>query len=435
MIPEAAMVTDNREINTGNVSTCNAADTLDVSRLNKADTLARVNTESESAAGPENRKTRRVLVVGAGAAGLMAAISAADCGAKVTVLEHKDKPGIKLAITGNGRCNYTNTYVSADKYHCEDAHTRHFVEEVLCQFGFEDSIGFFKSIGIEPEIRHYSYDESGYVYPKEMNAQGFRDIMYQAALKRKVDFHFGVSDDKVIETVLNNTRYDAVIIATGSNAYPVTGSDSSVYPVFKQLGIKTERFLPALCALYSKDEQLGKLKGRRIKTEVRLGIYEEMSGQAAADKDGAVCDGVHSAEDRDLKSGKAAYKKITGDNPRLTTYSEAGEIQFNEHSISGIPVMQLSRYAAKALKAGEKAVLNIDGHDYEIHRTAGFDRSQTCTGGIPAGELDPHTMRHSSGLYFCGEIIDIDGECGGYNLQFAWSTGFIAGRAAADSFS
>ena len=260
MIPEAAMVTDNREINTGNVSAGNAADTLDVSRLNKSDTLARVNPESESAAGFENRKTRRVLVVGAGAAGLMAAISAADCGAKVTVLEHKDKPGIKLAITGNGRCNYTNTYVSADKYHCEDAHTRHFVEEVLFQFGFEDSIGFFKSIGIEPEIRHYSYDESGYVYPKEMNAQGFRDIMYQAALKRKVDFHFGVSDDKVIETVLNHAKYDAVIIATGSNAYPVTGSDSSVYPVFKQLGIRQSVFFRH-CVLYTQRmNSLGNLR-------------------------------------------------------------------------------------------------------------------------------------------------------------------------------
>ena len=114
-----------------------------------------------------------------------------------------------------------------------------------------------------------------------------------------------------------------------------------------------------------------------------------------------------------------------------STYSAYGEIQFNEHSISGIPVMQLSRHAAKALSSGKKAVLSISGHDYEIYRTAGFDKAQTCTGGISIEDINPHTMRHKKGLYFCGEIIDTDGECGGYNLHFAWSTGYIAGRAAA----
>ena len=385
-----------------------------------------------------------VLIIGAGAAGLMAAVSAADCGANVTVLEHKDEAGIKLALTGNGRCNYTNTDVSADKYHYDDnsdiieigdisndaafknlsdsncgigkssKNASCFIEKVLEQFGYEDCISFFRKLGIEPEIRHYGYDESGYVYPKGMNAAEFRDKLYQAALQRNVEFRFGISDAEISETVLkalaetgecslskadtkeNAVRedgYDAVIIATGSNAYPMTGSDSSIYPVLKALGVRQRRFLPALCALYSKDERLKEMKGKRIKSEAVL--------------------------------------TVSDDSAEIKSYNEYGEIQFNEHSISGIPVMQLSRYAAKALNEGRRVVLTIEGHDYEIHRTAGFDRAQTCTGGIPAEDIDPLSMRHKSGIFFCGEIIDIDGKCGGYNLHFAWATGYIAGRAAA----
>ncbi len=382
----------------------------------------------------------RILIIGAGASGLMAAISAAECGAEVTVLEHKQESGIKLALTGNGRCNYTNTHVSADKYHCDETAKRHFIETVLEQFGYEECIAFFKRLGIEPEIKHYSYDDSGYVYPKGLDAAEFRDVMYRAALERGVRFHFAVDDEAIAATVMSvllrgayevgghDAEYDSVIIASGSNAYPVTGSDSSIYPVLMELGVKPYRFLPALCALYSKDELLRELKGRRIKSETVLRI------------------------------GK-------------TEYRSCGEVQFNEHSISGIPVMQLSRYAAQALNEGEQISLSIDGHDYRIHRTAGFDRAQTCTGGIDTADIDPETMRYreslsarnacaenmdspcgasdtadstdcsfrndndsdSANLYFCGEIIDIDGECGGYNLHFAWASGYIAGTAAANS--
>ena len=331
-----------------------------------------------------------VLIIGAGAAGLMAAVSAADCGANVTVLEHKDEAGIKLALTGNGRCNYTNTDVSVDKYHYENEAEREFVEAVLRQFSFGDCISFFEELGIEPEIRHYGYDESGYVYPKGMNAALFRDRLYQAALQRNVRFRFGVSD--VQENAVREDGYDAVIIATGSNAYPMTGSDSSIYPVLKALGVRQRRFLPALCALFSKDERLKEMKGKRIKSEAVL--------------------------------------TVSDDSAEIKSYNEYGEIQFNEHSISGIPVMQLSRYAAKALNEGRRVVLTVEGHDYAIHRTAGFDRAQTSTGGIPAEDIDPVSMRHKSGIFFCGEIIDIDGKCGGYNLHFAWATGYIAGRAA-----
>lgn len=383
----------------------------------------------------------RVLVIGAGASGLTAALTAARNNAEVTVFEHKSEAGIKLALTGNGRCNYTNTDAAADKYH-GDEFAGVFVSKVLEHFGSEDTVRFFRELGIEPLIKHYAYDESGYVYPKDMNAVGFRDILLKAALDAGVKIYYGVEpdtlrtavrtvvetgtgagercgcvspgkigcdkvenavfdvQDSVLKTSVNDdetyrgeAKYDSLIIATGSNAYPVTGSDSSIYPVLKEAGIEMHRFLPALCALFSKDEYLKVMKGRRVKTKAELKIFLDQ-----------LC---------------------------IEKYSCSGEIQFNEHSISGIPVMQLSRYAAIALSRGDKVVLSIDGHDYAIHRTAGFDRAQTCSGGVPTADIDPDTMRYKeSNIYICGELIDVDGDCGGYNLQFAWSTGYIAGNAA-----
>lgn len=357
---------------------------------------------------------RSCLIIGAGASGLMAAVCAAREGAEVTVVEHKSAPGIKLALTGNGRCNYTNTDAASDKYCCADDA---FVSEILDAFGYNDCIGFFRTVGIEPEIKHYRYDTSGYVYPKDGNAAGLRDRLYAEALRLGVSFRFNVPDEDSCGMIMRSARmgvtgasevgtdesstgrrFDSVIIAAGSNAYPGTGSDSSVYPALKQLGIGMHRFLPALCALFSKDTELAHMKGKRLQAEAVLRVY-----------------------DRDASSG-CGYAQ----------YSCSGEIQFNEHSISGIPVMQISRYASKAVANGQRAVLSVCGHDYEIHRTAGFDKAQVCSGGIDVHELDPHSMRYKdSNIYFCGEIIDVDGQCGGYNLHFAWASGYIAGRSAA----
>lgn len=358
---------------------------------------------------------RSCLVIGAGASGLMAAVCAARAGASVTVLEHKDEPGIKLALTGNGRCNYTNTDVAPDKYCCDDDA---FISEILDIFGYDECIEFFRSIGTEPEIRHYVYDTSGYAYPSVGNAADFRDRLYAEALRAGVKFEFNVPDDKICSAVIRSAHigtetggntvneagdtdggsFDSIIIAAGSNAYPKTGSDSSVYPALRQLGIGMNRFLPALCALFSKDAMLADMKGRRVHAEAILKIYGDMPEKT--------------------------------DN--CTRYSCSGEIQFNEHSISGIPVMQISRYASEAISKGLRTVLSVCGHDYEIHRTAGFDKAQVCSGGIAVSEIDPHSMRYKdSNIYFCGEIIDVDGQCGGYNLHFAWASGCIAGRSAA----
>lgn len=377
-------------------------------------------------------KQRQVIVIGAGASGLMAAITAAEHGAGVLVLEHMDSAGKKLLLTGKGRCNYTNTDVSPKHYHSFERYLAGsdagnapsaFIEAVLSEFDHPACLAFFRELGIEPDIRHYRFDDTGYVYPEEGGAVRVLEALMRRAALLGVRFLYGVRISTAVRaddgsftvswhrsvhghTAEDRERCDALIIAAGSNSHPDTGSDSSVYPLLIGLGLSADHtgFLPALCALYSKDPLLSKWKGRRAEGTVSLLI-----------------DG------------------------RKTSRKESGEIQFNEHSISGIPVMQLSGLASSCLKNGRNTELLVqipdaDGehllmdHVFPIHRTAGFERAQCCTGGIRLSAVDPLSMesRHVRDVYFCGEILDVDGDCGGYNLHFAWASGRLAGRCAAN---
>ena len=371
-----------------------------------------------------------VIIIGAGASGLMAALSAAENGAGVLVLEHMPSAGQKLLLTGNGRCNFTNSDVSVRHYHSlsssessgakDREKTDAFLSEVLRQFSFSDCIQSFRSLGIEEEIRHYRFDDTGYVYP----AKGGAELVLKALLKKAdelgVKFIFQAKLSSITpsgngyilgwhvpsagHTVFQEQYADTVILAAGSNACPKTGSDSSIYPFLKSLGLSDAftGFYPALCALYSKDPLLSDWKGRRAEGEASLSVSE------------------------------------------MPVRTESGEIQFNEHSISGIPVMQLSRYAAAALKEEKPVSLTVRipdpsggdplmDHSFAIHRTGGFDRAQCCTGGIRPDTVDAKTMESKicPKIYICGELLDIDGDCGGYNLHFAWATGSIAGKNAA----
>ncbi len=368
--------------------------------------------------------TPNILIIGAGASGMTAAYTAAKSGAEVTVIDHNSEAGKKILITGNGKCNYTNTDISPAHYHSsksidglfsdEDNATEEkesFISKVLSEFDFEAGINFFKNIGIEPAVRHFRFDESGYVYPHKGGAAAVRDALYNACINYGVDFKFSTSaseakidisdyikasDKKASDTaarILTDIGiYDSLIIATGSNAYPVTGSDSSVYPLLKELGFKFNTFSPALCALYSKDKSLKELKGKRIDANAELLIDSRC---------------------------------------RLSAY---GEIQFNEHSISGIPVMQLAGCAARALAAEKSCELKVCGQLFKIHRTAGFDGAQCCSGGVSLSEVYPDTLmsKKLKNIYICGELLDICGDCGGYNLHFAWASGYLAGKSAAE---
>lgn len=407
---------------------------------------------------------RHVAVIGGGAAGMMAAITAAREGVKVTILEHKDRIGKKILSTGNGRCNFTNTYQTPACYRSDN---RDFAWNIIQKFNVEKTISFFKELGIYPK------DRNGYLYPYSDQAAAILEVLQIeiAKLNICVMTEINVLDIQPVKRGIRVTTdkktitVDSVILACGSKAAPVTGSDGSGYQLAKLLGHRIVPVLPALVQLRCAEKFYKSISGVRVQGTVE--IY---------------------ADD-------------------ISLASDTGEIQLTNYGISGIPVFQVSRYAAKAIyqKQSVTAVLNfmpdmnkdeflsflqeritlcprktldefftgifpkklcelwirlsrlpkemrvsdLSGEQLEklvlliqhlrthITETNAFEQAQICCGGVDTTEINPDTLESNyvPGIYFAGELLDVDGICGGYNLQWAWSSGFVAGKEAAGNAS
>ena len=383
-----------------------------------------------------------VIIVGGGASGLLAAIFAARGGAAVTLLEHSQSYGKKLLATGNGRCNLTNVRIHPDSY--RGTH-REFALEVLKRFDNRQTISFFSKLGI------YTKNQDGRLYPHSQQASSVLDVLQMEARYRKVkmktcedvkEISFADGQFQVM-TEGWTYRADRVILCTGSPASNISGADDNGYGLAQMLGHRIIKPLPALVPLRCKGNWFSAWAGVRVDGQVTL-----------------------------LLDGEPAV-------------SENGELQLTHYGISGIPVFQVSRYAVRALDEGRKAELNVDFLPEFEERTLGdflkmrkeqcpyknerellcglfpdklisvlikagypkslkelrlevqgahsLENAQVCSGGVDVSQVNPRTMESflCPGLYFAGEILDIDGACGGYNLQFAWSTGAVAGQCAA----
>lgn len=388
-----------------------------------------------------------VVVIGGGASGLMAGITAARAGAKVTILEQNSKIGKKILSTGNGRCNITNLNQKGDYYRSN--HTA-FPYIVLQALPVEDTLSFFQSIGI------FTKDKNGYVYPRSNQAASVVEALAMEVRHLKIKCK---TQEKVVKIEKTEEGFsvfteswhydcDRVILACGSNASVVEGSDGSGYMLTKELGHSIVKPLPALTGLKGVGNWFSKWTGVRCDAAVSLYIDGEW------------------------------------------VISDKGEVQLTDYGLSGIPVFQISRFASRALNQNKQVSVSVDfvpdmtkaellGHlndlmqydenknvknlligflpqklvdvvvdhkntmdqvvdhikefSVQIKATMDFSHAQVCTGGVECTELDPDTMesRLVPGIYVCGELVDVDGACGGYNLQWAWSSGYLAGMSAA----
>lgn len=406
----------------------------------------------------KSTKIRDIIVIGAGASGMMAAIIAARNGHRVLILEHMEKPGKKLLATGNGRCNYTNEDMSFDYYNGN----KELVKNIMPYFCNYDTIHFFEEIGIYPR------EKNGYYYPFSNQALSVVEALMAELGRLDVQLETscevtGIKPDAkgfLIHTSMGSYRSKKVIIATGLRASEKLGSDGSLFPVLKELGHRFVPILPALCGFEAKGMDFKKVSG--VRTQVSLTL---------------VVDGC---------------RRISG---------EEGELQLTDYGISGIPVFQISSKAARALYEKKKVKVEIDYmtklnsdslkdelkrrfirdkgkrtlaqslcglshsklipqilknaglnpdtdagsiddssvkklaelikcYPVELTKVRDFSTAQVCSGGIQTEEIDMHTLESKlvPGLFFAGEILDVDGICGGYNLQWAWSSGYVAGR-------
>jgi predicted Rossmann fold flavoprotein len=438
-----------------------------------------------------------LIIVGAGASGLMAAITAARQGSSVLVIEQKDKAGKKILATGNGKCNFSNMFQNPECYRSDDSA---FAMKVLSCFDVLKTLEFFEELGIYPKER------DGYLYPNSEQAASIvqvllmeckrlqvefryeekvtdivkpnytittQHIIYEEDKKKSTDSKNNIADHKnkasdnknksgkKIAEVKYQTYYsEKLILAVGGCASPQLGSDGSGYRMAMGFGHSIIKPLPALVQLKSQDKYCKTVSG--VRTAARVIAF---------------------ADDRPIAM-------------------EEGEILFTDYGISGIPIMQISRFVAKDLDRGSNVYLSLDfltavskdnlkimlrqrihqnpdknmeemmvgllnhklsyiviiqakldpnkaaktmtEEDVEllttqmksfrmlITDTNSFENAQVCAGGVSTKEIDENTMESklSKNLYLVGEIVDVDGTCGGYNLQWAWSSGHLAGSVA-----
>lgn len=401
-----------------------------------------------------------VVVIGAGASGMMAAITSAKAGAKVLLMEHLDKIGKKLLATGNGKCNYTNELQGSQFYRGDNPA---FVVPIFEQFSKNATVEFFKELGIYPKVKN------GYYYPYSEQATSVVEVFQLALRKENVQI---LTECELLQ--IKHTKYGyklqttkgvfdtkSCIFATGLLAGKKCGCDGSAFPHLEQLGHRFIDIVPALVQMKSDNSFLKNLAG--IRAEIKLKIYEN---------------NVFLAEDM-------------------------GELLHIDGGISGIVAFQLSRFASNGLKSGKKISVVIDycpglnndellrvlkerfysygdeksaveamigfmnyklalaffkqvnlsqdtpatdvspdmlhklagvmkSLELQISGTKGFEDAQVCAGGLDTTQFDNYTLESkiAKGIYACGELLDIDGICGGYNLQWAWSSGYVAGKYA-----
>lgn len=416
-------------------------------------------------------------VIGGGASGMMAAIRAAQLGHQVTIIEHNNRVGKKILATGNGRCNYTNMDMSLRHFHGTD---KSFIDSVLKQFDNKRTLEFFDSIGVYPK------EKNGYIYPYSEQASAVLDCLRNEIIKLNINVlteciindivkintkethnvidsftnkPYKLSYDKSFLIITNKGKlyFDKVILAAGSKASEKTGSDGSGYRIAKAFGHKIKNPLPALCALKCNEDFFKSIAGVRCKANIKLVVDNEVKkteeGELQITDYGisgipvfqvsyiaakaleakrnvrAIIDFMPDSLNEDelfdiiIKRIKNNPSKIM-DELLIGLFNKNLCILFNKLcNING-------KESCSMMKSQtiHKLAKLIKSFEVSIRSTNGFENAQVCSGGIKLEDIKS-TMESKlcDNLYFCGEIIDVNGDCGGYNLQWAWSSGYVAG--------
>lgn len=396
-----------------------------------------------------------IIIIGAGASGLTCAITLARRNYKVTVLEKLNDSGKKILVTGNGRCNYWNESFDNGKFFSSN---NKFLEEVNTINNREEVLNFFNSIGIVPNIKN------GYYYPSSMQASSIRDILLFECNKLGVNI---ITNSNVLNVEKDNNKFlintednkytcDKLVIATGSYAY--YKDKTSGYDICKKLGHRIIPVLPSLVQLIGN----GNFKEwDGVRSNVKVGIYvndslkKEEEGEIMLTDYGVsgICIfNLSGIANRALYNKDKVYVSINffpNTEDLLSFLEERSNLidrsldMFFEGLINKklinmiLNKSNIDKYKTfKNLSIEEKKVLvnNLSSFRVDIISSKSFDSAQVCTGGVDTNEIDSNTMESKicNNLYIIGEILDVDGICGGYNLGFAWLSGIIAGRSVKD---
>ena len=404
-----------------------------------------------------------VIVIGAGASGLIAAGIAAQQGKSVLLLEKKTRPAIKLSITGKGRCNVTN---SADLKEFVDnfGNNGKFLYSAFSKFFNTDTINFFEELGVKCNL-----ERGGRYFPESNDAHDVVNALIKFVKNNNVKIITGsevtkfVYKDKKIESVLlkNGTQYSAAnfILATGGKSYPLTGSTGDGYNLAKSAGHTIIKPQPALVPLVSDDKtlkQLNKLKLKNIEISVLANnkIVTKLFGEIEFTVFGltgplilTVSSQVFSLLEQKKSVEISVNLKPALDDKQLDDrlvreLNNFGNLPVRNMLKALLPVQMIEPFMDKnnikwtetcSSINKEKRKKIFDGLrniKFKIISTRPIDEAIITKGGISLKEVEQSTMKSKliENLYFCGEILDIDGPTGGFNLQAAFSTGYLAGQ-------
>lgn len=400
----------------------------------------------------------KIAIIGGGAAGMMAALAAKQQNNTVTIYEKNDRVGKKILMTGNGKCNFSNLDFDAEYFRSDSERN---LNEFFTRFGVQDTIDFFEGEGLLVK------NKNGYLYPASEQAATVLDILRFACERTGVEIKTEAEVRKIakkdggflIDSKIEKSPFDRVIVACGSKAGPKAMTSGSGYLLARSMGHRVIEPTPALVQLRCEEEFFKQLAGVRTDCELTLFV-----------------DGKESRRER-------------------------GELQLTDYGISGIPVFQFSRYAARALKEkrsvrvllnflpdfseesysefihnrfqkkkGQSAesfflgitnkkimqlLLKLSGlkpdekveegnrgkwekvfellrsFSVQVKESNPFENAQVSAGGVCMDEVSKQLESLLvPGLFFAGELLDVDGRCGGYNLQWAWTSGYLAGKGA-----
>lgn len=402
---------------------------------------------------------KRVAVIGGGASGLMAACFAAGGGNSVVLFEKQKKIGRKILVSGNGRCNITNRVISAEMYHGKNPYV---VNNIFARFGFEDTVAFFRSIGL-PLVE----EEKGRMFPASLQSTTVVRLFEYELKHRGVDVLLHRKIDliekkgkgfRLVTAGKEEYSFDSVILSAGSCAYPPAGGSGDGYELACQMKHSVRDPFPAILPINIPLKALHRLQGLKWDCAVQvlhgdrvvassegelLFTAYGISGPASLEVSRAVNElvirNVVPIIVIDLFPGKTEQELISQledfwmDTSKSVGFSLVGimktpmpEVMLH---IAGIKpdrkAGDLSRDERKKLAAILKSLRLEPG------KPRGFNEAVVAAGGVDIDEIDYTTMesRRVKNLYITGELLDIDGNSGGYNLQFAWSTGAIAGMS------
>ena len=395
-------------------------------------------------------------IIGGGAAGMAAALAASENeNVQVILLERQARVGKKLSATGNGRCNLTNLHANEGGYHGEEASFARFALE---KYNVDDTLSWFRSLGLFTVA-----EESGRVYPYSDQANSVVDVLRFALERENIHLETGFEVEKVkkngdifqIEGTGGAYECDKLIIACGGLAGTKLGGSMSGYKLLRSFGHKCTKLRPTLVQLKSSWPGAASLKGVRANchaqilhngevfaqsrgelqfTEYGLSgpVIFEISRDVCAERGQWVCrlDLLPEIEENTLKAELLRRKSTNLPVSELLTgilHNRLGRVLTKSVGISDyVPVAQLEDYEIDAVYRAVK------GFEVALTDPMGMDSAQVTAGGIVTKEFIPETMESKlvPGLYACGEVLDIDGDCGGYNLQWAWSSGRLAGHHA-----